>query len=194
VHPVEFAAVVLALAYLVLAIKEHRACFIAATLSSSLYIWVFAVASLYMEAALQLFYIAMAIYGWFIWGRDNSVDQLPIQRWPADRHLLTLAAIVILSGVSGYLLDQNTDAALPWADSFTTIAALFTTWMVVQKVLENWIYWIVIDAVSIVLYLERDLTLTAGLFGGYVLLAAAGFVSWLGHYRQQSTLPMAKNP
>lgn len=188
-HPIELIAATLALAYLVLAIREHRACFIAATLSCGLYVWVFAVAALYMEAVLQLFYIAMAVYGWFAWGRDNSAEQLPIQRWPMRRHLSTLAAILILSGISGYLLDRNTDAALPWADSFTTIAALFTTWMVVRKVLENWIYWIVIDAVSIVLYLERDLNLTAGLFGGYVLLAAAGFASWLQHYRRQTPVP-----
>ena len=74
---------------------------------------------------------------------------------------------------------------MPFIDTGTTLAALITTWMVARKVLANWIYWILINAVSIYLYLNRGLDLTAALFGAYIVLAAAGYLQWHRHLEQQ---------
>lgn len=178
----ELTAVVFALLYLALAIRESRICWIAAAVSAALYTWIFAAASLYMEAWLQLFYIGMAVVGWLSWGRDGSEDQLPIQRWPLGYHLTALGTTLLISLLSGFLLAQYTNAALPFLDSFTTVGGVITTWMVARKVLENWLYWIVIDLISIYVYTARSLDLTAVLFGGYVLLAVAGFLEWRRHY------------
>jgi nicotinamide mononucleotide transporter len=157
-------AVTLALAYVVFAIKEKRTAWILAAASAALYLRIFFMVGLFMEASLQLFYIVMAGVGWISWGRDGSTAQLPIQRWPAS---------------------QFTNASLPIPDSITTLAALLTTWMVTQKVLENWLWWIGIDLVSIVLFLNRGLDLTAWLFAGYVILAIAGWLSWRRQYQDQ---------
>ena len=183
---IELIAVGLALAYVVLAIRERRSCWLAAAVSAALYAWIFAEARLYMESALQFFYIAMAAYGWMSWGQDRSGQQLPISRWTIRQHTIAIAGVLLASTASGFLLETYTQAALPWIDSFTTIAALVTTWMVARKVLENWVYWIVIDTVSIYLYLSRDLTLTAALFAGYVVLALAGYLEWQRHWRAQN--------
>lgn len=180
----ELAAVSLALLYVVLAIYEHRSCWIAAALSAGLYLWIFSQALLYMEAALQGFYIIMAGYGWVAWGQDQSRDTLPIRRWQLNQHLRLFALIITVSGLFGYMLAHHTQAALPWLDSFTTVSALVATWLVARKILENWLYWILIDLVSIYLYLSRDLYMTAGLFAGYVILAVVGYIAWRRHYER----------
>ena len=149
----------LALGYLLLIILEQRSAWLLAAMSAGLYLKIFYDVGLFMEAGLQVFYIVMAVYGFWAWGRNSSGQHLRIQRWPLKLHLLILAA-VLTSGVGiGLLLARFTDAALPIPDSITTIGALTTTWMVARKVLENWLWWVGIDLVSIVLYLERGLEL-----------------------------------
>jgi nicotinamide mononucleotide transporter len=94
--------------------------------------------------------------------------------------------MVLVCGTSmGLLMSQFTDASLPIPDSITTLAALLATWMVTRKVLENWLWWIGIDLVSVVLFLNRGLDLTAWLFAGYVILAIAGWLSWRRQYQDQ---------
>ena len=178
-------AVALALAYVVFAIKEKRIAWVLAAASAALYLRIFFMVGLFMEASLQLFYILMAVFGWIAWGRDRSTAQLPIQRWPARRHILLLVVVLIFGTVMGLLMSQFTRASLPIPDSITTLSALLTTWMVTQKILENWLWWIGIDLVSIVLFLNRGLDLTALLFAGYVVLAIAGWLSWRQQYQDQ---------
>ena len=78
-----------------------------------------------------------------------------------------------------------TNAASPFVDAATTLSALLATWMVANKLLENWLYWIVIDIASVGLYLSRDLTLTAALFAVYVILASWGYVTWRKQWTTQ---------
>ena len=174
----ELAAVLLALVYVVLAIRQRRSCFYAASFSAVLYIVIFAKARLYMEAALQIFYVAMAVYGWFIWGQHHSAEERPVTRWPLARQGWLIAGVLVIAAGIGELLSRYTDAALPFADSLTTVAALVATWMVTRKILENWLWWIAIDLLSIGLYVERELWATAVLFAGYVVLAWAGYLAW----------------
>jgi nicotinamide mononucleotide transporter len=182
----EAAAVVLGIAYLLLAVREHISCWYAAFLSTAIYLFVFWDARLLMESALQLYYMGMAVYGWWQWqhgGEDNS--SLPVSRWQPRQHIVALLAVLVFSLVSGYLLRAHTEAANPFLDSLTTWGAVLTTWMVARKVLENWLYWLVIDALSIYLYLDRELYLTAGLFAAYIIIAIFGYLAWLKHYRNQ---------
>jgi len=95
-----------------------------------------------------------------------------------------LLSIILLSLLSGYLLDSGTNARLPYIDAFTTWASIITTYMVAKKVLENWIYWLVIDLVSIVLYLDRELYFTAALFGIYIVIIFFGWFAWLKSYQK----------
>lgn len=131
-----------------------------------------------MESALNVYYLAMAIYGWWRWTSTPNHQPQQIHCWSINRHLVCIGTIVVLALISGFLLSRYTEAALPFLDSVTTWAAVIATYMVAQKVLENWLYWIVIDAVSIYLYLDRELYLTALLFTAYVVIAVYGWFSW----------------
>lgn len=75
---------------------------------------------------------------------------------------------------------------MPYIDSFTTWGSVITTYMVARKVMENWIYWIVIDSVSIFLYIDRELYQTAGLYSVYLILAVIGYITWRNAYLKQS--------
>lgn len=181
---IEGCAVALALAYVVLAIYQQRICWMAAFASSALYISVFWQVQLYLEAALQVFYIAMAIFGWLAW-RNSETQAAPIRTWPPSHHALACLAVMIVSAVLGSALSAWSDAASPFVDAATSVSALLATWMVAQKLLENWLYWIVIDLASIGLYLSRDLALTAALFAGYVILAWLGYRTWRIQWHRQ---------
>ena len=180
---VEVAAVVLAISYLLLAIRQNILCWVAALISSALYCFIFFSVELYMESLLQIFYLAMAVYGWISWKgyRKAEGKNLEITSLSAWKNLLIILIIAFLTLVSGFAL--NNDPTLDYLDAFTTWGAIIATLMVAKKILENWLYWIVIDSAAIYLYLEKGLYLTALLFVAYVLIALVGYLAWYRDHR-----------
>lgn len=179
----EIVAVVAAILYLVLAIRQHIACWAFALLSTGIYVALFVEARLYMESVLNVFYFAMAIYGWYVWYNGGRLELSVSTRAPGF-HAVAIGVLVAVACVNGWLLARFTDAVFPYVDSLTTWSAIFATWLVAQKVLENWWYWLVIDVVSIFIYWSRGLELTALLFVFYVLLIPVGYLSWRRSYRE----------
>jgi nicotinamide mononucleotide transporter len=175
---VEIIAAVLAVVYVLLAIRQRIECWIAAFVSSCLYIWVLFGAHLYMESVLNAFYAAMAAYGYWQWREGGGGAALTVCRWPYRRHWAALLGIVALSAVSSHFLRRYTPAALPFADSMVTWSSVFATFLVARKVFENWHWWLVIDAVSSCLYFTRHLYLTMLLFCLYVVLSWVGMRQW----------------
>ena len=176
----EGVAVVCAVIYLLLAIRQNIACWFFAGVSTAFYVYVFVDARLYMESALNVFYFAMAVYGWHSWrnAKAETAAQLAVTQWPVATHVTAILVIIAASAVSGYILETMTDAAFPYVDSATTWASIWATYLVTQKVLENWWYWLVIDIASILIYWSRDLELTALLFVVYVIMIPFGLISW----------------
>jgi nicotinamide mononucleotide transporter len=183
----ELAAVLLGIAYLLLAVRENLWCWYAAFVSTAIFLYLFWQVGLLMESGLQVYYLAMAVYGWWQWQHGSGAGgELAISRWQPQQHLLAIGLVLAASAASGLALASYTQAALPYLDSFTTWGSILTTWMVARKVLENWLYWLVIDSVSIYLYLDRELYLTALLFMVYLVIVVFGYRQWLQHYRMQS--------
>ena len=192
----EVIAVVFAMAYLLLAVRENVWCWLFAFISTAIYTVLFWDVSLLMESALNVYYMLMAVYGWYQWTRGGTNgDELPhalkVRSMSGVQHALTITAIVVLSLVSGYLLGEHSTAAWPYIDSFTTWASVITTYLVARKYLQNWLYWIVIDTVSIPLYIDRGLNLTALLFVAYVVIAVVGYFKWRDHSRNNGQVVAA---
>jgi nicotinamide mononucleotide transporter len=182
----ELIAVILGVAYLLLAMRENILCWYAALISTAIFLVVFWDVRLYMESGLQVFYLIMAVYGWYQWrGGLAESGPLAITSWSSRTHINIIVGVLVLSAVTGGLLDGYTDAELPFLDSVTTWGAIVTTYMVTKKVLENWIYWFVIDGISIYLYLDRGLYFTALLFAAYVIIVIFGYLSWQRSYQAQ---------
>ncbi len=180
IPPAEWTAVALALAYLVLAVRQHIGCWPFAAASSAIFLWLFARAGLVMQAALQVFYIAMAAYGWYSWrgGPRETQSSRPVVRWPATTHLCALAGLALVTILSGWLAPPEIAPAVRYVDALVAWGSVFTTWLVARKVLENWLYWIVLDLAAAALCWSRGLHATALLFVLYAGIAVQGYRSW----------------
>lgn len=172
----EMLAVLLALTYVWLAAKQSIWCWPSALVSTGLYTWLFWEVSLPFQTLLNAYYLLMAIYGWFKWfqQQENPV----ILQWSLSRHLYWIVILAIISMLLPQISGLFATTKLVYLDSFVTVFSVFTTFLVAHKVLENWLYWIVINAFAAYLYFESGLVLTAGLFVFYMLFAIYGFKKW----------------
>lgn len=184
----ESLAVVFSVLYLVFAAKESLWCWLFALLSVVFYTLILYRVNLWAETLLQLYYGAMAVYGYISWkGKKNRASlKLEVSKTSFKQHVFLLSIISGGTLALGLALSYFTSAEMPFIDSFTTVGALTATWMVTQKKLENWIYWIIIDGVSIYLYSAKSLHLSSLLFLFYTLTAIWGYFNWLSIYRKQS--------
>ena len=180
-HWAEIGAVIFGVIYIVLAARENIWCWLFGILGSALSIYLFFISRLYAESVLYLYYVFAGFYGWWAWihGRDATPDhQMSITTWRLPKHLLTIVTGIALSFLLAEILRRYTDAQLPLLDSHTTVFSFIATYLVTRKVLANWIYWIVIDAVSIGLYAARGLNLYALLMAAYTIIAVFGYLTW----------------
>jgi nicotinamide mononucleotide transporter len=193
--PWEAAAAVIGLAYLLLAVRRNLLCWLCAFVSTAIYLVLFARAALYMQSALQVFYLVMAVYGFMNWrkGRTASGEVL-IRSWTLRQHLLAAAAVVLLSVVNGWLLTRATDAAAPYLDSLVTWGSVVTTWMVARRVIENWLYWVVVDGIAAYLYLTQGLLATTVLFVIYIGIVVHGYFVWRREQSIQRLAGIAASP
>jgi nicotinamide mononucleotide transporter len=181
IHFTELLAVITALAYVIFASHGSLWCWPAAMISTLLYTYIFYDVYLWSDSALQVYYFAMAIYGWWNWSKHSSSDdsqQLEIVQYELYYHIVAITGLVVFSLILGYVMANYTPSHFPYLDAATTVFAIFATYLVAQRVLENWLYWIVIDFVSIYLYHAKDLAPTAILFVLYVVLAAYAYFQW----------------
>lgn len=184
----EWFAVASSLLYVILITYKVLAAWIFAALSSVLYIYLCYSNRLYLESILQVFYFGMAIYGWFMWTSDDDTKDVTVIQWPLKYHLYNILISGALMLLFGYIFDQYSNQANPYLDAFTTIFSLMATFMVAKKVLENWIYWIIIDAFSVYLFASRGLYMTSVLFILYTLIAIFGYFSWKRQFNLDKTL------
>jgi len=189
----EYIAVALSMAYLLLAIKENLWCWPAAFFSTLIYTIMYWNGALLMESLLNFYYMYMAVFGWVVWrkGKANQAQRL-ITSWPVNRHIILIVLTTLASLAIGYVMQNYTHADFAYLDSFTTCFAVVTTYLVAKKVLENWLYWIVIDAASMYLYYEKGYYPTLVLFIFYTIMAAWGFKTWYEEYEQSQAKPMAQ--
>jgi nicotinamide mononucleotide transporter len=132
-----------------------------------------------MEAGLQIFYCVMAFYGWTQWRTSlPNNKKFLVKTWNRNQHIKAISLIFLLAFASGWTLEKFTNAALPFIDSLTTWGAIVTTYMVAKRLLENWIYWFVIDTISVFLFYSRGLFLTSILFFVYLIIIYFGYKSW----------------
>lgn len=191
--PWEAIAAALGLAYLLLAVRRNLLCWLCAFISTAIYLALFARAALYMQSLLQVFYLVMAVYGFIDWrkGRTESGDVL-IRSWTLRQHLLAAVVIAVATVINGWLLAHNTDAAAPYVDSLVTWSSVVTTWMVARRVIENWLYWIVVDAIAAWLYFSQGLLVTTVLFVIYLGIVVRGYFAWRRELSLQRTAGAAQ--
>ena len=163
--------------YIILAAKENVWCWLAASISVCLYMYINYDLGYYSQAVLQIFYLFMAIYGYVMW---NKLDPERIKEWSAKKHLFIIFIGAIITFIIGFILTEYVeDSEQPILDSLTTVFSVFASYMVAKKVLGNWLYWIVIDSLIIYLYYIQGEFILALQFLVYIIIAVYGYFSWI---------------
>lgn len=181
---IEFTASALGLLYIFFSIKQNILLWLFGILTSALYIYVYFDAKLYADMSLQFYYLFVSIYGWYYWitGKTENKSELQVTYTDKNTALILLAVTTAIFFAYVVVL-KLTDSTIIYWDSFTTAAGITATWMLVQKKIEQWIIWIVVDAVSAVMYFHKELYSTVILFVIYTILAFAGYYKWRNELR-----------
>ncbi|WP_371189482.1 nicotinamide riboside transporter PnuC [Thalassotalea maritima] len=186
----ELLAVALSVTYVVLVARNNVWCWPAALVSTLIFTIIFYDVSLLMESLLNAYYMIMAVYGWYRWKNAHFIlgdNSLRICTWRWQRHVLLITMLSVISVVLGWFMDNYTLADYAYLDTFTTVFAIATTYLVTIKLLENWFYWIVINLVSVYLYLQKGLEPTAMLAIFNVVMCFFGIHKWYADYQVQET-------
>lgn len=175
----EILAVVFGIAYVLLAAKESLWAWFFGFLSTLIYTLLFWEGALVSSSLLNFYYMGMAVYGFLLWRSGGEKgEELEITGWSVKKNISMIISGLLIATVLGYLSDTYTDAKFAYLDTFVMVFSVLATWMLANKILENWLYWMVIDSAAIVLYWQSGYLATIILFALYIILAFYGYSSW----------------
>lgn len=183
---IELLGAILGFIYIFLSIRQNIWTWPVGLLTSALYVWVFLHTRLYADMSLQVYYVAVSIYGWYEWLNGKSSDsggKLTISHLPLKLGIILCVISVLLVFLIWLILKNYTDSPVPFADSLATSLSIVATWMLARKILEHWLVWIFVDAFSIGLFWYKGLFPTVILFIVYTIMAFAGYVEWRKAYQ-----------
>ncbi len=182
----EILGVITGVIYLWLEYRASIYLWITGIIMPAIYIFVYYEAGLYADFGINIYYLLIAIYGWFVWktgftlfGKKRITEQeLPISRTPRSTWLWVTAAYIITQLFIAWLLINYTDSTVPWADSFTTALSIVGMWMLARKYIEQWWVWCIVDVASSALYIYKGLNFTAILYAVYAIISIFGYYKW----------------
>jgi len=176
---IELLATISGLLYIYFSVKQNILLWLFGIITSALYIYVYFYAKFYADMSLQFYYLVISFYGWYFWifGKTKNSQTLNISRTDKKTALILLALTILFFGIYVFIL-RYTDTDVVYWDSFTTAAGITATWMLVKKKIEQWIIWVIVNFVSIILYIHKELYITAILFVVYTILAVVGYYQW----------------
>jgi len=178
---IELLGAILGITYIFFSIKQSILTWPVGLLTSVLYVWVFFVSKLYADMGLQVYYVVISIYGWYVWLRGNQsnhTESIKVSRLSIKLGFILSIASLLLFILIWFLLKNYTDSTVPMADGLATALSIVATWMLARKILEHWLVWIFVDAFSIGLFWYKDLHPTVILFVVYTVMAYIGYREW----------------
>lgn len=175
----EWLAAGLGTLYVILAARESPWCWPAAFTSTLIYTLLFWEGQLPMQALLNFYYMGMAIYGFMLWKNHSSgTDGIVISARPLTFHVIYIFTGLVISIAIGWYLEHYQESRLPYLDAIVMVFSVMTTVLMARKIIENWLYWIVIDSFAIALYWQTGFYVTIGMFLVYLALAIYGYINW----------------
>ncbi len=177
--PIEIVAVILGIANIVLVIRRSVWNFPVAMVMVALYFLIFREAKLYSDAGLQVFFAAVNLYGWWSWHRNKAdAGEIVVRHLPAFGYALWIAGSLTAIWAWGGFMGTYTGTSYPYWDASVAMLSVAGQILMTRRFVENWHYWIIVNLISIPLYVTKGLYLTAGLYGVFLVLAIAGLIEW----------------
>ncbi len=181
----EFTAVVFGLLSVWFAKQEKILVYPTGIISVLIYVYICFGIKLYADAGINLFYFGMSVYGWYKWTRKASKPRLKIsasnlQNWMTSILMFLISGLIILLLLKYFKADdiEYWSTRVPYIDTFTTAIFIVGMWLMAIKKLENWIFWIIGDVISIPLYAYKGLVFTSFQFLVFLVLAIMGYMTW----------------
>lgn len=177
---IEIIGAILSLIYLYLSIKQKLSLWVFGFLSSAFYIVVFFQTKFYADMSLQFYYLVISIYGWIYWkyGTQRTGQELASTKIKKRTIIQLVFASIFIYFLYYIILAKFTDSTIPKADSLVGMLSVIGTWMLAKKLIENWLVWIVADALATGLFFYKELYPTAILFIIYTAMAVVGYFQW----------------
>ena len=172
---------VLGLLYIWLEYRAHIALWVVGIVMPALDVYLYYSHGLYGDAGMAVYYTLAACYGLFVWKfkKTRKLKQdLPIIHLPKRQYLPVAVGFFAAWGITYYILSEWTNSTVPVLDSFTNALSIVGMWALARKYLEQWLFWMVVDAVCTVLYVQKGIPFKAGLYGLYVVIAVMGYNKW----------------
>lgn len=183
--PIEITAAAFGVLSVWLTVRQNIWCWPTGLVMVALYTWIFFDARLYSDAALQVVYIALSLYGWVHWARGGPREsRLPVTALTPLARTLWIAAGLASAAALGYVMDTRTDASLPYFDALTTTLSLVAQYLMTRKKWESWVFWLAVDVTAVGVYIAKDLYVTSALYALFLVLATMGLLAWLRETRQ----------
>jgi len=173
-----------------LTVKKNKLCFPIGIVNVILSCFLFYESRLYADSLQQLVYIPLLIVGWFNWNA-NTNNEFIVERLHKKEIVIYFSLFVSSGILLGYLLKTFSNASFPWIDSLATTASFLAQYLIANKKIENWIVWMAVNVVYIIIYLQKDLELYAVLYLVYLILAIQGYYQWRKHLIQQGEIGRA---
>lgn len=154
-----------------------------------IYVYLAWVYQLYADSGVNFYYFVMSVYGWWNWKHTNSdANQIPISRSDGKGHLINGFVFVASFVLLGFVLTKFTNSDVPMWDAFTTAAAITAMWLMAQKKIEHWIFWLICNLSSIPLYTYKGLPFTSFQFLIFTILSIMGWISWSRKLKELKTV------
>ncbi len=176
---IETIAVILGLANIILVVRRSLWNYPFGIAMVSLYAVIFFEARLYSDALLQIFFLALNLYGWLNWTRAKDDAGVPV-RWLGPRGFLIWGGTGLAASLLwGLLMHRQTDAASPFWDAGVAMLSILAQLLLARRYIDNWVWWIIVDCLAIPLYWTKGLHQTAGLYVIFLVISIAGLVQWM---------------
>ena len=185
---IEILGTIVGIVYLWLEYKANIYLWLVSIIMPAIYLYIFYVAGLYADFAINIYYLLIAIYGWLAWKygfklfslkkENNRVEVLKISSIPKKLWIRLFLVYALLQLLITWVLVTYTNSDVPWLDSFTTSVSIIAMWLLARKYVEQWLVGIIVDVVCVGLYIYKDLYFTSALYALYAIIAVFGYFKW----------------
>jgi nicotinamide mononucleotide transporter len=182
-HWLDITTTILGLIYIILEYRASILLWLVGIIMPALDIVLYYTHGLYGDAAMAVYYTLAAIYGWIVWKfghkhQQKEGEELPITHMPKRLYPATILFFVVAWVVTWFVLSHYTKSNVPVLDGFTNALSFVGLWALARKYVEQWLFWILVDAVSCYLYVIKGIPFKASLYGLYVVIAVLGYFKW----------------